>query len=840
MIIFQVHAPTSNHPLEIIEEFYTQLENEIQTESLKEKSNLLVVMGDYNAVVGKRLAGENHMIGPYSNGTRNQPGELLVNFMSANQLKTVSSYHIKNMNNRWTWNSPKNKKFELDHILVNKSVQVSSCQIEGSLAFQSDHRLLRVSIPLGRRPHIQGSTNQLRIKNHPSHYHQILSKKLEKIDVDISSVQEAYNSLEKTIIEAVQEENKIKSQHGRKRSKKLSQATVDLIEKRETLNRKINKNLQDKIELTEIRKLVRKKIKEDINKYEDETIKEILETSGSTKAIKKELTTTKKGWINNLINKQGKIETHREGIMNIATDFYEELYKSQDKEEMMLYSLCLNKEDEVNMKLLESEIQMVIDSLKKNKAPGPDNISNEMIIYGGDQMTKKIVSIFNRILLEQFIPAQWKTSKIILLHKKGAKNDIKNYRPITLSSVMYKMFAKILQHRLKKILNENQPEEQAGFRPAYSTMDHLHSINQLIEKSNEYNMDIYLALVDFNKAFDSIHQSSIIQGLDEKTEIDKLYVNIVSHLYDQNQARISLETEGRSFSIGRGTKQGCPLSPDFFNNVLETIFRNLDWDNMGVSIDGSTLNNLRFADDVVLVASKKEDLKRMLEDLNKESNKHGLSMNYSKTKILSPNTNMTIEIKNNQIQSETESIYLGQTISFKNRINNEISRRINLSWKKFWALKHIFKNNTLTNQTKAKVLKMCIYPSLLYGCQVWATTKELERKLKTTQLKMMRSAAGLTLADRIRNETIEEDFKLPDIIKEAKKMKWRWAGHVARMNSQRWALKISNWTPYNNKRKRGRKRKRWRDELRKIGVNWQTKARHRKSWEEIMETIGLK
>ncbi|KAI5733823.1 hypothetical protein M8J76_016373 [Diaphorina citri] len=104
---------------------------------------------------------------------------------------------------------------------------------------------------------------------------------------------------------------------------------------------------------------------------------------------------------------------------------------------------------------------------------------------------------------------------------------------------------------------------------------------------------------------------------------------------------------------------------------------------------------------------------------------------------------------------------------------------------------------------------------------------------------MMRSAAGLTLADRIRNETIEEDFKLPDIIKEAKKMKWRWAGHVARMNSQRWALKISNWTPYNNKRKRGRKRKRWRDELRKIGVNWQTKARHRKSWEEIMETIGL-
>lgn len=120
---------------------------------------------------------------------------------------------------------------------------------------------------------------------------------------------------------------------------------------------------------------------------------------------------------------------------------------------------------------------------------------------------------------------------------------------------------------------------------------------------------------------------------------------------------------------------------------------------------------------------------------------------------------------------------------------------------------------------------MCIYPTILYGSQIWAPIKDLESKLRSTKNKMIRSATGVTLAERIKNSKLNKDFKIPDIPVEKQKLKW--AGHTSRMDNHRWALKLTKWTPYDNKKSRGRKKTRWRDELRKkAGNNWMTEARN--------------
>ena len=109
-------------------------------------------------------------------------------------------------------------------------------------------------------------------------------------------------------------------------------------------------------------------------------------------------------------------------------------------------------------------------SLRKNKAAGSDKIINEQIKYGGNELFKKLQEIFNEILETQQIPPEWKESDIMLIFKSGNRNRIENYRPITLSLVLSKIFAKLIQLRMYPILDSQQPEEQAGFRKKYSTI----------------------------------------------------------------------------------------------------------------------------------------------------------------------------------------------------------------------------------------------------------------------------------------------------------------------------------------------------------------------------------
>ena len=78
---------------------------------------------------------------------------------------------------------------------------------------------------------------------------------------------------------------------------------------------------------------------------------------------------------------------------------------------------------------------------------------------------------------------------------------------------MYKLFTRILQKRMEKVLDENQSREQAGFKKGYSTVDHLQTVNQLIEKCNELKRSLCIGYIDNGKAFDSIEHEVIFKAL---------------------------------------------------------------------------------------------------------------------------------------------------------------------------------------------------------------------------------------------------------------------------------------------------------------------------------------
>lgn len=138
------------------------------------------------------------------------------------------------------------------------------------------------------------------------------------------------------------------------------------------------------------------------------------------------------------------------------------------------------------------EIEKAIDETKFEKSPGQDGIINELVKIGKSELSYILQILFNKILEEERIPTQWEQSQIILFHKTGDRSNINNYRPISFTAVLGKIFTRLIQKRIKIDVEEYQTPKQAGFRKNKSTIQYLHAINQLAEKSTEYNIKIYI------------------------------------------------------------------------------------------------------------------------------------------------------------------------------------------------------------------------------------------------------------------------------------------------------------------------------------------------------------
>ena len=129
----------------------------------------------------------------------------------------------------------------------------------------------------------------------------------------------------------------------------------------------------------------------------------------------------------------------------------------------------------------------------------------------------------------------------------------------------------MLRKRPEFILEAAQCEDQAGFRHGRTVDEHLLTFNLLQERCKEWGQQLWVAAVDFTKAFDSIKQDYLWQALlDQK--VPECYVHLLQKLYHDQTARIKLDCQSEMFSITKVTKQGDPLSPMLFNALLEQMF----------------------------------------------------------------------------------------------------------------------------------------------------------------------------------------------------------------------------------------------------------------------------
>src|SRR6202012_1936086 len=388
----------------------------------------------------------------------------------------------------------------------------------------------------------------------------------------------------------------------------------------------------------------------------------------------------------------------------------------------------------------------------------------------------------------------------------------------------------IIAKRNTRKLDFYQLVEQAGFRSGYCTNDHLQVVRTLIKKCNEYKMGIALAFIDYEKAFDSVETWSILDGLDE-ARVDSRYSRTIRYVYKNATSCVKLHKSTDKFKIGRGVRQGDTISPKLFTTSLESVFKKLEWNEMGININGNFLNHLRFADDTILIAADRDQLQTMMNQLHQESSEIGLKMNLSKTKVMTNiDDDAVIKVGDDVIERVDSYIYLGHKL--KLGLDNqtaEVKRRIGLGCAAFGKPRLIFKSK-MNNSLKRKVFDSCVLPVLTYGAETLKLRKASEKKLRVTQRAMERSMLGISLQDKITNQWIRQQTEVVDVMERIASLKWNWAGHIARMTDERWTVNIMNWRPLTT-RPMGRPPERWTNSIKQTACkNWQQMANDRSEW----------
>ena len=182
------------------------------------------------------------------------------------------------------------------------------------------------------------------------------------------------------------------------------------------------------------------------------------------------------------------------------------------------------------------------------------------------------------------------------------------------------------------------------------------------------------------------------------------------------------------FEVNSGVRQGDGLSPILFNMAIEEALRKVSEMDQGVEI-GTKINILAFADDVVVIAEKIEDLKTLTKIFMKEAEKVGLKISDSKTKCMhfarnNDNREAPLEIEEHSFDMVNNFKYLGIIISDKNTDEIEIQSRINSANKCFHACNRLLSSKSLSHKTKIRLYKTIICPVLLYGSETWKINKK--------------------------------------------------------------------------------------------------------------------
>ena len=399
-------------------------------------------------------------------------------------------------------------------------------------------------------------------------------------------------------------------------------------------------------------------------------------------------------------------------------------------------------------KVTWQEVLGLLRYLQRGKAPGPDGILNEMIVYGGFRLIESLTQLLNIALDEECVPSDWRKSYVVPLFKSGDTEVASNYRGIALGSCVAKVFTRCLTRRLGEFAEERiLTEAQGGFRGKRSCADQILVLRGVCELRRRRRKGTYLAFLDVSKAYDTVWR----EGLWEKMRrygVTQKFVRVCQGLYEEVEASVVLDGEqSRWFKVEKGLRQGCPLSPLLYSIYVMGMVEELEDSGLGVKEEEEWCGALLYADDIVLLAESPDELQRMLDTVGEYAEEWRFTFNAVKSKTMVVGTSSggsSWRINGQEMEEVKVFKYLGLWFDRGMRGNVQVEKMAEKAEE--WAGKMEWmsrKDGKIEVERGRLVWELLARPGLEHAAEVWwPGGKTVNRKLEAVQERIGRRLLG--------------------------------------------------------------------------------------------------
>lgn len=397
---------------------------------------------------------------------------------------------------------------------------------------------------------------------------------------------------------------------------------------------------------------------------------------------------------------------------------------------------------------------------------------------------------------------------------------------------------------MKPYIQPHISTEQAGFVEGKGTREQILNIRQIIEKSREFCVPVFICFLDYRKAFDCVVWEKLWRVLAE-FGVPPHLIALIKSLYNNHFAAVKTSAgTSVSFRVSKGVRQGCVLSPQLYNIYAEYVIRKaLDGWTKGISIGGRTINNLRFADDTVLFANSEDELAALLTRIKDISVAYGLDINLSKSKLMVIDRGEQIQLTGRLKELEVvhSFIYLGSTLCNTGSCEDEIRRRITLGRVAMKKLTKIWQSRAITNSTKIRLVETLVFSVFFYGCETWTLKARDKQRIDAFELWCWRRMLRIKWTERRTNVSIIKQLKISRRLSSRVDEKiLQFFGHIVRRDGEN-LEKIILQGKIEGTRPRGRTASRWIDQITKItGLPLQQALReagNRPGWRRLVHGV---